>query len=148
MKRRVFYLVSILILCIIFAACDVVEENKDYSREIINDGAYIEIETGNEKLKQYAYPALEELLESIEDSERKELVSEILSMPTSLEFSVKKSISKDTRDLKEMYKDTFSMAEKLINLPISELREKAKDAQKSFEKLKIEAEAEKAGTVQ
>jgi len=148
MKKRIFPLVSILILCIIFTACNFVDENKNYNRQIVNDGSYIEIETGNEKLRQYAYPALEELLKSIEDSERKELVREILSMPTSLELSIKESTAEDTKDLKKTYKDTFSIAEELINLPISELREKAKEVQENFEKLKKEAEAEKADTIQ
>ena len=148
MKKHIITIVSILIFCIVFTACNSVDENKNYNRQIVNDGAYIEIETGNEKLRQYAYPALEELLESIEDSEREELVREILSMPTSLELSVKENTAEDTKDLKEMYKDMFSIAEELINLPISELREKAKDVQENFEKLKTEAEAEKADTIQ
>lgn len=148
MKKRIFSLILILIFCIAFTACNLADENKNYDRQIVNDGSYIEIETGNEKLRQYAYPALEELLESIEDSERKELVREILSMPTSLELSIKENTAEDTKDLKKMYKDTFSIAEELINLPISELREKAKEVQENFEKLKKEAEAEKADTIQ
>lgn len=147
MKKRIFSLILILIFCIAFTACNLADDNKNYDRQIVNDGSYIEIETGNEKLKQYAYPALEELLESIEDSERKELVRKILSMPTSLELSIKDSTAEDTKDLKEMYKDMFSTAEELINLPIRELSDKAKEVQENFEKLKKEAEAGKADSI-
>lgn len=139
MKRYILPTVMIFILgYIVSMKSEVLKENRNYDKGIINDGVYIEMETGNGNLKHYVYPALEDLLESIEDIERENLIREILSKPTHLEFSIKETAPLNEQNLEEMYKEVFSMTEKLINLPMSELREKANDARKNFEELRSE----------
>lgn len=149
MKRYVLPTVMILILgYIVSMKSEVLKENRNYDRGIINDGVYIEMETGNGNLKQYVYPALEDLLESIEDIERENLIREILSTPTHLEFGIKETASLNEQNLEEMYKDIFSMTEKLIHLPMSELREKANDARKNFEELRSETGHKRAEDIE
>lgn len=59
MKKIIIYLIAVSISCLILVACNQNAENKNYDKEIVNDGNYVKVETENEKLGQYTYPALD-----------------------------------------------------------------------------------------
>ena len=129
MKKKIVLYMGIFLVSCLLISCG--SDAKSGNEEIINDGNYILIES-DEKSAHYTYPALDQLIESIEDQEKKELVMKIMYTPTSTEFSSSdEPVDEESKneELKQMYIDAFNRAEELIEMPIEDLRKLAEEAE-------------------
>lgn len=129
MKKIVLFMSIFLVSCLLTSCGSNVKSDKV---EIINNGNYIETKSEDGKLTNYTYPALDQLIESIEDQEKKELVMKIMYTPTSTEFSTSNEpIDEESKkeELKQMYIDAFNRAEELIEMPIEDLQKLAEEAE-------------------
>jgi len=134
-------LVIILVIGILtFAACKEKNVYTGYDEATVNDGKFTVEYSADMKGTNYSYPALENLIESIEDSERKELVLSIISTPTSVEFSATNEIIKEydkETSIRQMYIESFDKTVELIKLPIEDLREKRREVALQAAQLEI-----------
>ena len=120
---------SIFLVSCLFSSCG--SNVKSDNEKIINDGNYIEIKSDG-KLTNYTYPALDQLIESIEDQEKKELVLKILYTPTSTELSTSSEpVDEESKKekMKQMYIDAFDRAEELIEMSTDDLQKLAEEAE-------------------
>lgn len=139
--KKIVLLMSIFLVSCLFSSCG--SNVKSDNEKIINDGNYIEIKSDG-KLTNYTYPALDQLIESIEDQEKKELVLKILYTPTSTELSTSSEpVDEESKKekMKQMYIDAFDRAEELIEMSTDDLQKlaeeaeaKAKSAETDFDK--------------
>ncbi|MDR1135641.1 MAG: hypothetical protein LBL49_05630 [Clostridiales Family XIII bacterium] len=137
MKKSVFLIIILVVSILVLASCREKNTSVGYDETIINDGNYTVQNVDDKKGENYFYPALEALIESIEDPERKQLVRLISHSPTRVEFSSTNEISNDGEDsIRQMYIESFDKTIELIKLPIEDLRSKAESVREDYQKLK------------